>query len=123
MSDPSQPTPDFPLPALDQFDFHARLTDMTGTSLVMFTAPDCGSCRHLRQVLHEVRRRRPGWHIFTVDAERDQALVNEFEVFHLPTVFLFNGGQFHCELATAARPDAVIAAVGAALQQPAAEAP
>ena len=123
MFDPHQQLPQLSLPALDQFDFHARLDNMTGPTLVMFSSPDCGGCRQLRRVLQEVRRQRPDWHLFEVDAQRDQALVNEFEVFHLPTIFLFSDGQFHCELQAEARPAQVIAATIAALQQPAREAP
>lgn len=111
------------LPTLDQFEFHSRLGASSGPALVMFTSPDCGGCRHLRGVLLEVRRQHPEWGYFEVDAQRDQALSNEFEVFHLPTVFLFSAGQFHCRLDAEARPSAIIAATHAALQQPAEEAP
>jgi thioredoxin-like negative regulator of GroEL len=112
-----------PLPKLDQFDFHAALADMTGPTLIMFTSPDCGSCRHLRRVLQEVNVREPGWQVFEVDAQRDPALANEFEVFHLPTIFLFNNGEFHCQLEAAARTVAIISATRSALLQPAGEAP
>lgn len=111
------------LPTLSQFDFHSRLEESPGPGLVMFTSPDCGGCRHLRKVLLEVRRERPDWYCFEVDAQRDQALTNEFEVFHLPTLFLFFSGQFHCQLEAEARPSAIVAATIAALQQPAREAP
>jgi len=123
MTDANQETTALPLPMLDQFDFHRRLVDMTGTTLVLFTSPDCGGCRHLRQVLHEVHRLEPLWHLFEVDAQRDPALTSEFEVFHLPTVFLFQDGVFHCELQAGARPSSIIQATAAALQQPAQEAP
>lgn len=123
MSDLRQHSPELSLPALNQFDFHSRLTDTTGVTLVVFTSLDCGGCRQLRQVLAEVRRQQPSWHLFEVDAQRDQALVNEFEVFHLPTIFLFFDGRFHCELEAEARPPAIISATHAALQQPAREAP
>ena len=89
----------------------------------MFTSPDCGGCRHLRQVLHEVSRREPDWRVFEVDAQRDPALTNEFEVFHLPTVFLFKDGIFHRQLETEARTEAIISATRSALRQPAREAP
>ena len=111
------------LPSLSQFDFHSRLADSGGPVLVMFTSPGCGGCRHLRMVLLEVSRERPDWCCFEVDAQRDQALTNEFEVFHLPTLFLFSAGQFHCQLEAEARPSAIVAATIAALQQPAQEAP
>lgn len=111
------------LPQLDQFDFHPRLLATPGVSLVMFSSPDCGGCRHLSAVLLEVRQQRPQWRAFRVDAQRDPALVHEFEIFHLPALFLFNDGEFHCEVAAAAQLDAIIMAVEHALRQPAEEAP
>ena len=123
MSAPPRQPFEAALPALSQFDFHARLEDTAGPALVAFTSPACGGCRHLRRVLQEVRRLQPGWHLFEVDAQRDQALVSEFEVFHLPAVFLFNDGEYHCELQAEARPGAIVEATVAALQHPAREAP
>jgi thioredoxin-like negative regulator of GroEL len=111
------------VPALTQFDFHSRMVDLTGITLVAFTAVACGACRHLRQVLHQLTRQEPEWHLFEIDAEREQALTNEFEVFHLPTIFLFVDGQYHCQLHAEAHPRSFVRAVHAALQQPAVEAP
>jgi len=111
------------LPKLSQFDFHARMADFQGATLVAFTSPGCGACRHLRLVLQQLRRDEPGWRIFEIDAQREQALTNEFEVFDLPTIFLFSGGQYHCQLRAEARPDSIVSATHAALQQPAEEAP
>ncbi len=111
------------LPALTQFDFHARLADFAGATLVAFTSPGCGACRHLRLVLQKLRQHEPRWRVFEVDAQREQALTNELEVFHLPTIFLFLDGQYHCELQTEAKPLSIVSAVHAALQQPAEEAP
>lgn len=111
------------LPQLDQFDFHARLSDTPGAALVMFSSPDCGGCRHLRPVLQALRRQRPHWHVFEVDAQRDLALTHEFEVFHLPALFLYLDGHFHCELQAPARAAAIREAIDAALLRPAQEAP
>ena len=111
------------LPRLEQFGFHQHLAATGGTALIMFSSPDCGSCRHLRRVLHEVQSRQPLWRLFEVDAQRDPGLANEFEVFHLPTIFVFQDGEFHCQLAAEARTEAIVSATLAALRQPATEAP
>jgi thioredoxin-like negative regulator of GroEL len=111
------------LVTLDQFNFHRHLADTDGPALVMFSSPDCGGCRHLARVFDEIDGARPDWHLFRVDAQRDAALTHEFEVFHLPTVFLFNDGDFHCELRAEARPATIIAAAEQALQRPPEEAP
>lgn len=123
MPDDPQIIPDWSPTALSQFDFHARMSDLTLPTLVTFTAAGCGACRHLRRVLQDVHRRQPEWALFEVDAAREQALVNEFEVFHLPTIFLFSDGIFHCQLEAEATPSAIISATFAALQQAAQEAP
>ena len=67
--------------------FHQRLPDMTGTDLVVFTSPDCGSCRHLQRVLLACARglSRPG--TFWRSTRSESGLASEFEVFHLPDSF------------------------------------
>lgn len=108
---------------LDQFDFHHRIESMRCPTLVMFGSPGCGSCKHLRMVLSSVQQRQPDWQFFEVDAQRDPGLAHEFEVFHLPTLYLFYNGEFHCELRAEARTATIAAATLAALRQPAEEAP
>ncbi|MCB1801707.1 MAG: thioredoxin family protein [Gammaproteobacteria bacterium] len=111
------------LAQLSQFDLHARLQDLTGVALITFTGPGCGSCRHLRRVLADVREQRPDWHLYEVDAQRESGLTNEFEVFHLPSIFLFHNGAYHSRIEAEARTASIIETVTAALQQPASEAP
>jgi len=123
ISEPRHPSNNPALALLSQFDFHARLGETAGITLVMFSSPGCGGCRHLRQVLREVHRLEPRWQLFEVDAQRDQALTHEFEVFHLPTIFVFLDGEFHCQLQAEARPAAIIAATRSALQRAPEEAP
>ena len=123
MPDKRQKKPPETLEALSQFDFHARIAETRGVALVTFTAPGCGGCRHLRTVMRQVRELRPGWSIFEIDAQRDQALTHEFEVFHLPSVILFFDGRFHCALEAEARPASIVETVRIALRQPALEAP
>lgn len=109
--------------ALSQFDFHHVLAATPGTSLVMFGADTCGSCRHLERVLSELADRAPALHLFEVDAQRDTALVREFEVFHLPSLFLFQDGHFHCELHSPAEAGALQKHIAQALAAPPQEAP
>jgi thioredoxin-like negative regulator of GroEL len=68
-------------------------------------------------------RQDPQLHLFEVDAQRDTALVREFEVFHLPSMFLFKDGHFHCALHSPANPDALRRHIDLALAAPAEEAP
>lgn len=116
-------TPAVILTPLSQFEFHPRIEATPGPALVMFGSVGCGGCRHLRRILREVAAARPAWQLFEVDAQVDAALCSEFEVFHLPTLFLFDRGRFHCELHAEARPQAIVDAAELALLGPAEEAP
>ena len=53
-----------------------------------------------------------------VDAAKDPALAREFEVFHLPAVFVFVDGTYHCALHSEARPERIEAALQSALAAP-----
>jgi thioredoxin-like negative regulator of GroEL len=112
------------LKSLSQFDFHHTLATVPGISLVMFGSPDCGGCRHLKQVL-AVMAAEPAndLALFEVDAQRDTALAREFEVFHLPSMFLFRDGHFHCQLHSTPVAAELRRQVAQALAKPAEEAP
>jgi len=108
---------------LDQFTFHHTLAESRGVSLVIFTGPACSACRRLKAVLEGSGKMFSDLRLFEVDAGDDMALTREFEVFHLPAMFLFRDGEFHCELHSEAQPQRLRAAIDAALITPAGEAP
>ncbi|MGA7801032.1 MAG: thioredoxin family protein [Gammaproteobacteria bacterium] len=111
------------LPSLDQFEFHQVIERTQGIVLAMFTAPGCGACRRWRVLLAELEGKRADMQVFEVDAARDLALAREFEVFHLPALFLFVDGVYHCALHSEAHPARLEAALRHALAAPAEEAP
>ena len=111
------------LQTLDQFDFHHRLEQLPGVSLVIFTGPACGACKRLKRVLTGEPLLFEGVHLFEVDAQRDMALTREFGVFHLPAMFLYRDGAFHCELHSEAVAGKLRRAVDTALAAPPQEAP
>jgi len=108
---------------LTQFDFHQTLAEKGGVSLVMFTAPGCGSCRQLRHALESAPDALGDIKLFEVDAQEDLALTREFDVFHLPSMFLFKDGQFHAQIEAEPLPQHVAAAVQSALAGGPQEAP
>lgn len=109
--------------ALTQFNFYPEIEQTNGLSLVYFSAPGCASCRHLSTVLIQVQQRRDDISIFVVDAQQDQALVSEYEVFHLPALFLFKAGHYHAEIICEARISSIEQAIDAANAAEAEEAP
>jgi len=111
------------LKRLDQFSFHQTLAEIRGAALVIFTGPACSACRRLKAVLQGSGQLFTDLQLFEVDAGEDMALTHEFEVFHLPAMFLFRDGEYHCELHSEAQPQRLRAAIDAALTAPGQEAP
>ncbi|MCF6205207.1 MAG: thioredoxin family protein [Methylococcaceae bacterium] len=107
---------------LDEFNFHQQLEENSGIVLVFFTGPHCASCHHLRDLLQEnsdlLSSALGEFEAFEVKADKAGALVNEFNVFHLPSMFLYNNGVFHCELHSEAHPKKLIEAIIEALSKP-----
>ncbi|QKE65692.1 thioredoxin family protein [Aquipseudomonas campi] len=104
------------VPSLELTDFDAeqRLLQLSGTSLLIFTSIGCASCRWARREL-------PGLPLAVeqlcwIDAGNNGGLVERYEVFQLPSVFLIRDGQFfgtlHCRLSAAG----LNAAIAQALQ-------
>jgi thioredoxin-like negative regulator of GroEL len=116
---------------LDEFNFHQTISDLSGIVLVFFTGPHCASCHHLRnlfadniQILKKnLSDNKLPFNVFEIKADKANALVNEFSVFHLPSLFLYQNGQYHCELQTQAHPQKIIEAIELALSKPAEEEP
>lgn len=108
---------------LTQFDFYPTLDSTPGLALVCFSSINCGSCQYLLLVLQQLQISDPQLSIFKVDAQQDQALVSEYEVFHLPSMFLFVDGEYHAPINCEASVDAIKSAIEGCLRLPAEEAP
>lgn len=108
---------------LTQFDFHHALAEAEGVSLIYFTAPGCGACRQIRQVFETHPAEFARFNLFEVDAQQDMALTREFEVFHLPALFLFKDGHYHAPIHAEPLASHLIRAVEVALASAPEEAP
>jgi len=109
--------------ALTQFDFYPQLEQTRGLSLIYFSAHFCASCKHLAHILSQLAEEQKDVSVFEIDAQQDQALVAEYEVFQLPAMFLFNNGQYHAQLQCEARIHSILDAINHAATLPAEEAP
>ena len=82
------------MPSLELTDFDAdrRLLELPGCSLLIFTSTGCASCRWARRELPQMALGvdRLCW----VDAAENGGLVQRYGVFHLPSLFLIEEGQF-----------------------------
>ncbi len=108
---------------LSQSDFHHVLERTSGPALVYFSAPACGACRQLNRVLEALCRQHSAISVFRVDAEQEPGLVREFEVFHLPAMFLYLDGRYHRPVDAVPEVSAIVAAIDELARKPALEAP
>jgi thioredoxin-like negative regulator of GroEL len=108
---------------LNDHEFYNTLAETTGPSIVFFTKPGCSSCRLWKRLLEDLLQQRDDIHVYRVDAEQNMALSHEYELFHLPALFLFVDGEYHCALQSEARLEHLQAALDLALDSPAEEAP
>lgn len=107
---------------LTEFDYHQRLAATPGVALVLFTSPDCGTCRVVERLL-PIAGAGLATAIYTVDVQQATALARAFDLFHLPALFLYRDGQFHARLETEATPEKLRAAIEQALAREAEEEP
>lgn len=110
------------LQPLTEFDYHHVLAATPGVSLVLFTSPDCGTCRVAERLLPHAAAGVAGT-CFKVDVQEATALARAFDLFHLPALFLYKDGHFHAVLAAELTPERLRQAVLAALAAPAQEEP
>jgi thioredoxin-like negative regulator of GroEL len=108
---------------LSQFDFHHRIGLTHGPALVLFHAPGCASCRLWQRLLADYAGVHENVTLYQVDVQRDMALAHEFGLFHLPALFLYVNGQFHCEFHAEPRMEKIHSALHAAIETPPQEAP
>lgn len=106
---------------LTDFDADQRLLAMSGVSLVIFTSVGCASCRFAREVL-------PGFALAVdrlcwIDAGDNGGLVERYQVFHLPALFVVRDGEFFGALHTRLTADALNTALVQALGRIAEELP
>lgn len=109
--------------ALTQFDYYHTLEEIQTNALVYYTSPACGACRHLSTALELYLQQYNDLDIFVVDAVHEAGLVQTFGVFHLPSLFLYKAGHYHCQLHSEAHPVKIHNAIEQALQRDAEEEP
>jgi len=108
---------------LNEHAFYSTLADTVGLSIVFFTKPGCSACRAWKRLLNDLLQFRHDVTVYQVNAEQNMALSHEYELFHLPAMFLFVNGEFHCELQAEARMPSLLDALNMALAAPAEDAP
>lgn len=107
--------------ALTDFDADQRLLAMRGVSLVVFTSVGCAGCRFAREQLPrlDLDVDRLCW----IDAGDNGGVVERYQVFHLPALFVVRDGEFFGALRSRLAATELNEAVGQALTRTAEELP
>lgn len=108
---------------LHDANFYTTLQETAGRSLVIFSSAGCASCRAWKQILMDFLQQHGEIAIFEVDAHESMALASEYEIFHLPALFLFQDGVFHSGLQCEANVAILANAIEKAFAAPAEEEP
>lgn len=106
---------------LTDFDAEICLLELPEVSLLVFINPGCASCRFALETLPKLDL--PVDRLVWIDAAENAGLVQRYEVFHLPALFVVRDGLFHGALHSRLRAPDLIAALGVALSRPAEELP
>jgi thioredoxin-like negative regulator of GroEL len=107
---------------LAEGEFHARLAASSGIAVALFSAPHCGACQAWKQLLPRALAGVADA-FFEVDVSEATGVARYFDIFHLPTIYLYRNGRFHAELQCGARCDAILHAAQRLLAAPAQEEP
>jgi len=109
--------------SLNQFDFYSTLDEIKGPTIIFFTSVGCASCHYWERILAQYKEENPQLSIFQIDAAQDQALTEEFEIFHLPALFLYIDGNYHSAIQCEAKLTVLSAEVQKLMALPAQEVP
>lgn len=106
---------------LTDFDADQRLLTMSGVSLVIFSSVGCASCRFAREQLPrlDLTVDRLCW----IDAGDNGGVVERYQVFHLPALFVVRDGEFFGALKSRLTRNELNEAVAQALMRTAEELP
>ncbi len=100
---------------LTDFDADQRLLAMSGVSLVVFTSQGCSGCRWARQQLP--RQALDIDQLCWIDAGDNGGVVERYQVFHLPALFVVRDGEFYGALQSRLTRTELNTAVGLALSR------
>ena len=111
-----------PFTRLSEGHYQISLANAPGVAVVLFSAPHCSTCRAWKRLLPEALAGMAE-NLFEVDVSEATGVARYFDIFHLPTIYLYRDGHFHAELQCEARRDTIREAVPRLLAAPAQDEP
>ncbi|MDA8115587.1 MAG: thioredoxin family protein [Acidithiobacillus sp.] len=92
---------------VSELGFWQRMATTQGLIILFFSSAGCHSCRIWRQLLTDYEATRDDLQAWEVDAGVDMGITQEFDVYHLPALFLFRDGRYQRPIQVEARAHAL----------------
>lgn len=107
---------------LAEGDFHRSIAATHAVAAVLFTTPTCSTCQAWKRLLPDALDGVADA-LYEVDVVEATGVARGYDIFHLPTIYLYREGRFHAELQCEARPEAIRHTALRLLDAPAQEEP
>ncbi len=75
-------------------NFQDTIDEIEGYTLVKFGASWCGPCKRYAPTFDKFAEENPQVKCFSVDAEKEQGLCEEYAVTSIPVTLVFKDGEF-----------------------------
>ncbi len=79
---------------LNLMNFQDTIDEIEGYTLVKFGASWCGPCKRYAPTFDKFAEENPQVKCFSVDAEKEQGLCEEYAVTSIPVTLVFKDGEF-----------------------------
>jgi hypothetical protein len=108
---------------VSELGFWQRMAGQKGWIILFFSSAGCHSCKIWRRLLSEWEQRRSDLQVWEADAGIEMGLAQEFDVYHLPALFVFRDGRYQRPMQVEARLSAFDPWLAAQADLPPEEAP
>ena len=78
---------------LNLMNFQDTIDEVDGFALVKFGASWCGPCKRYAPTFDKFAEENPEVKCFSIDAEKEQGLCEEYDVTSIPVTLVFKGGE------------------------------
>lgn len=78
---------------LNLMNFQDKIDEVDGFALVKFGASWCGPCKRYAPTFEKFAEENPNVKCFSVDAETETGLCEEYEVSSIPVTLVFKSGE------------------------------
>lgn len=83
---------------LNFMNFQDTIDEVEGYALVKFWASWCGPCKRYAPIFDKFAEENPDIKCFSVDAEAEQNICEEYKISSIPVTLVFKGGEFQKQM-------------------------